>query len=74
VIRVLRLVSMVPSMRRVVGALLAALPGMGSIAALLLVMYVGAVMATRLFGDMGNSFFTLFQVMTIEAGPTSRAG
>ena len=78
VLRVLRLVSMVPSMRRVVGALLAALPGMGSIAALLLlVMYVGAVMATRLFGqhapdlfgDMGASFFTLFQVMTIEGWP-----
>jgi voltage-gated sodium channel len=78
VLRVLRLVSMVPAMRKVVGALLGALPGMGSIAALLLlVLYVAAVMATRLFGevapvyfgDMGESFFTLFQIMTIEGWP-----
>ncbi len=31
-LRVLRLLTMVPSMRRVVGALLAAIPGLGSIA------------------------------------------
>lgn len=78
VLRLLRLVSMVPSMRGVVGALLASLPGLGSIAALLgLVLYVGAVMATKLFGalspqffgDLGKSLFTLFQVMTIEGWP-----
>ena len=51
VLRVLRLVSMVPSMRRVVSALLAALPGMASIIGLMsLVLYVSAVMATKLFG------------------------
>jgi voltage-gated sodium channel len=75
VLRVLRLVSIVPSMRRVVNALLGALPGMGSIAALLvIVLYVAAVMATKLFGtispvyfgDMGRTAFTLFQVMTME--------
>jgi voltage-gated sodium channel len=45
VLRVLRLISMVPSMRRVVGGLLAALPGMASISALLsLILYVAAVM------------------------------
>jgi len=75
VLRVLRLVSIVPSMRRVVNALLGALPGMGSIAALLvIVLYVAAVMATKLFGtmspvyfgDMGKTAFTLFQVMTME--------
>jgi len=78
VLRVLRLISTVPSMRRVVGALLAALPGMGSIAAMLaLVLYVAAVMATNLFGtiapqyfgDLGTSLFTLFQTMTGEAWP-----
>jgi len=78
VLRVLRLVSAVPSMRRVVGALLAALPGMGSIAAMLaLVLYVAAVMATNLFGSiapeyfghLGASLFTLFQTMTGEAWP-----
>ncbi|MFD9700050.1 ion transporter [Lentzea sp. NPDC059081] len=76
VLRVLRLVSVVPSMRRVVSALLTALPGMASITALLaLVLYVSAVIATKLFstvapeyfGDLGDSLFTLFQVMTGEA-------
>ncbi len=75
ILRALRLVSMIPSMRRVVAALLSALPGMGSIITLLvLVMYVSAVMATKLFGtaspeffgDLGKSLFTLFQVMTME--------
>ncbi|MDK9699451.1 MAG: ion transporter [bacterium] len=78
VLRVLRLVSLVPSMRRVVGALLNALPGMASIIGLMgLVLYVSAVMATKLFGQIapeyfGNlsaSLFTLFQVMTVEGWP-----
>jgi voltage-gated sodium channel len=78
VLRVLRLVSMVPSMRRVVSALLAALPGMASIIGLMsLVLYVSAVMATKLFsaiapeffGTFGASLFTLFQVMTVEGWP-----
>lgn len=75
VLRVLRLVSVIPSLRVVVEAMLAALPGMGSIVALmLLIFYVGAVMATKLYGDvapekfgtLGASFFTLFQLMTLE--------
>lgn len=78
ILRALRLISMVPSMRKVVTALLAALPGMGSIVALLaLVMYVAAVMATKLFhdaapeyfGTLGASLFTLFQIMTVEGWP-----
>lgn len=78
VLRVLRLVSLVPSMRRVIGALLAALPGMASIVGLLgLVLYVFAVMATKLyggiapefFGSLGASLFTLFQIMTVEGWP-----
>jgi voltage-gated sodium channel len=78
VLRVLRLVSLVPSMRGVVGALLTALPGMASIIGLLaLVLYVSAVMATKLFGaiapeffgHLGASLFTLFQVMTVEGWP-----
>ena len=76
VLRVLRLVSTVPSMRRVSGALLHAIPGMGSIISLLaLVFYVFAVMATNLFGEafpawfgsVGASAFTLFQIMTLES-------
>lgn len=76
ILRALRLLSVVPSMRRVVTALLTAVPGMASIAALLaLVLYIAAVMATKLFrdsspehfGNLGASLFTLFQVMTGEA-------
>ncbi|MDQ4031904.1 MAG: ion transporter [Actinomycetota bacterium] len=75
ILRVLRLVALVPSMRGVVTALLSAVPGMASIAALLgLLVYVAAVMATQLFGegvpdrfgDLGSSLFTLFQVMTTD--------
>jgi len=78
VLRILRLVSMVPSMRVVVSALLTALPGMGSILGLMgIVLYVSAVMATKLFGGiapeffgtLGASAFTLFQVMTVEGWP-----
>ena len=78
ILRALRLISMVPSMRKVVSALLGALPGMGSIVALLvLVIYVAAVMATKLlhdaapefFGTLGASLFTLFQIMTVEGWP-----
>lgn len=76
VLRVLRLLTMVPSMRRVVGALLAAIPGLGSIGLMLLIIYyVFAVIATNLFGTsypewfgtLGNSFYTLFQIMTLES-------
>ncbi len=56
VLRVLRLVSMVPSMRGVVAALLSALPGMASTIGLMaLVPYISAVMATKLFGVMAQS-------------------
>jgi voltage-gated sodium channel len=76
ILRVLRLVSVVPSLRRVVGGLVAALPGMGSIVLLLgLVFYVFSVMATKLFavtfpdwfGTIGESAYTLFQIMTLES-------
>jgi len=83
VLRVLRLISLVPSMRVVVGALITALPGMASIIGLMaLVLYVAAVMATKLFGaiapeffgDLGASLFTLFQVMTVEGWPDIARG
>jgi len=60
----------------VVHALLASLPGMGSIVMLMgLLFYVAAVMATQLFGQdfpewfgsIGASLYTLFQVMTLES-------
>lgn len=76
ILRALRLVSVIPSMRKVVGALLRAIPGMGSVLSLLLlVFYVAAVMSTKLFGQdfpewfgsIGASLYTLFQVMTLES-------
>lgn len=75
ILRVLRLLSVVRSMRAVIQALFNALPGMSSIIlVLLLVFYVSSVMATKLFnhafpemfGTIGESMFTLFQVMTLE--------
>jgi len=76
VLRVLRLITLVPSMKRVVGGLLSALPGLGSVAAIIgLIFYVSSVIATKLFaadfpewfGSLGASAFTLFQVMTLES-------
>ncbi|HKK28974.1 MAG TPA: ion transporter [Alphaproteobacteria bacterium] len=76
ILRVLRLVSIVPQMRTVVTALLQVIPGMGTVALLLLlIFYVGAVMATKLFGQtfpewfgtIGASMYSLFQIMTLES-------
>jgi len=76
VLRVLRLLSFVPSMRKIVGALVKSLNGMLSIAMVLaLLYYVAAVMATKLFGEafpewfgsLGSSLYTLFQIMTLES-------
>lgn len=75
VLRVLRLISLVPQFRAVVSALLGAIPGIGAIAAILsLLLYVSAVIATKLFadiapslfGNLGQTLFTLFQIMTLE--------
>lgn len=75
ILRVLRMISVVPQMRAVVESLIFALPGLGSImGVLLLLFYVSAVLATKLFsegapdlfGTMGASLFTLFQIMTLE--------
>jgi voltage-gated sodium channel len=76
ILRVLRIISAVPSLRRVVEGLLTALPGMGSVFLLMsIIFYIGAVMATKLFGasfpewfgSIGASLYTLFQVMTLES-------
>ena len=76
VLRVLRLISTVQSLKRVVGALVEALPGMGSIIVLMgLVFYVFSVMAAKLFGaafpewfgGLGASAYSLFQIMTLES-------
>jgi voltage-gated sodium channel len=76
ILRVLRLISLVPKLRFVVEALLHAIPGIASIAGLLVLLYyVFAVMATGLFGadhpawfgTIGKSMYTLFQIMTLES-------
>jgi voltage-gated sodium channel len=76
VLRVLRVVNNAPSLKRIINAMAVAIPGMSSICALLgILYYVGAVMATKLFGEafpewFGNiaaSVYTLFQVMTLES-------
>jgi voltage-gated sodium channel len=75
ILRLLRLITAVPTLRRVVGGLIASLPGMASIFLLiLLIYYVSAVMAVNLygasfpalFGSLGASLFTLFTIMTLE--------
>lgn len=76
VLRVLRLVTVFPNLRKVVEGLIAAIPGIGSIGTLLIiVLYVFALISTNLFqeefpkyfGDLDTSLFTLFQVMTAES-------
>lgn len=76
VLRILRLLSVIPSLKKVVTGLVTALPGMGSIVVLmLLVFYVFSVMATGLFGErfpewfgtLGASAYSLFQIMTLES-------
>lgn len=73
VLRALRLVAMVPSMRRVVTALVKSIPGLLSLSGLLLLMlYVASVVAVNLFragGDprfdgLGPTVLTLFQLTT----------
>jgi voltage-gated sodium channel len=76
ILRVLRLMSVVPQMRSVIQALITAIPGMFSIIGLItLIFYVSAVLATNFysstfqewFGDIGSSMYTLFQIMTLES-------
>ncbi|MFP7569363.1 ion transporter [Marivita sp. S2033] len=76
ILRILRVISATPRLRRVVEGFVTALPGMGSVFLLMaLIFYIGAVMATKLFGaafpewfgDLGQSAYSLFQIMTLES-------
>lgn len=76
ILRVLRVVSMAPSLRRVVEGFITALPGMASVFLLMaIIFYIGAVIATKLFGadfpdwfgTLGRSGYSLFQIMTLES-------
>ncbi len=76
ILRVLRLVTAIASFRRVVTGMLLAIPGVGSVAGLLmLVFYIAGVLSTMLFGEnfpqwfgtLGKSMYSLFQIMTLES-------
>ena len=76
ILRALRLVSVVPSMRKVIVGLFSAIPSIATvIVMLLLLFYISAVMATKLFGEafpewfgnLGASLYSLFQIMTLES-------
>jgi voltage-gated sodium channel len=75
ILRVLHVISLVPRMRHVVLAMIGSLPQIGSIVALLIIIsYISAVIVTHLygvdypelFGSIGRSMLTLFQLMTLE--------
>jgi voltage-gated sodium channel len=79
IIRVLRAVSVMPDLQKVVTALFRSLPSLGHIAALLgLLIYVYAAIGTSLFGAIAPQFFatlhrsvlTLFAVITLEGWVT----
>jgi len=76
IFRAMRLLSVVPSMRKVTQALFSAIPGILSVGSMiLLIFYVSAVLSTNFFGgeftewfgNVGKSMFTLFQIMTLES-------
>jgi voltage-gated sodium channel len=76
ILRVLRVISAAPRLRRVVEGFITALPGMASVFLLIgIIYYMGAVMATKLFGasfpdwfgHLGASAYSLFQIMTLES-------
>jgi len=76
VLRVFRLVTVMPRLRMIVHALVSSLPGLAMIVLLqCLLFYVAGVMATKLFGadfpdwfgTLGASLYSLFQIMTLES-------
>ena len=76
VLRVLRIISAFPRLRRIIIGLFHAAPSMlPVIFLLLLIFFIGSVMATQLygqefpewFGTLGKSAYSLFQIMTLES-------
>ncbi|MEO9967685.1 MAG: ion transporter [Reichenbachiella sp.] len=76
ILRTLRLIKNVPKLRVIIEALIKSIPSIGWIMVLLMtVFYIFAVLATNLygsdfpqwFGGIGESMFTLFQIMTLES-------
>ncbi|MCV6608533.1 MAG: ion transporter [Campylobacterales bacterium] len=76
VLRLFRLLTIIPQMRTIVGALIGVIPGIGAVSmVLLLFFYVFAIMATTMYGEafpqwfgtLGETMYTLFQIMTLES-------
>ena len=76
VLRVLRTISVIPSLQRLVEALLRTIPSLGNILILMtIIFYIFAVKGTilfahaspELFGSLHRSLLTLFQVVTLES-------
>ena len=76
ILRILRVVSVAPRLRRVVEGFITALPGMASVFLLMgIIFYIGSVISTKLFGadfpqwfgSLGRSAYSLFQIMTLES-------
>jgi voltage-gated sodium channel len=76
VLRVLRLFTVVPQLRKVVAAFLHAIPGLSGVIAIMSIFFFTAgVLATKLFGEefpawfgtLGRSLYSLFQIMTLES-------
>lgn len=76
VLRLFRLLTAIPSLRKVVTAFIHSIPGLSSVMALMAIFfYIAAVMATGFFGEtheeyfghLGRSLYTLFQIMTLES-------
>ncbi|WP_226035577.1 ion transporter [Aquibacillus saliphilus] len=76
VLRVLRAISVIPSLRRIVNALILTIPSMGTILLLLgIFFYIYGVIGTMMFqsiapeyfGTLHDSLLTLFQVVTLES-------
>ncbi len=76
IFRALRLLSVIPSMKKVIQAMFYAIPGIASVGTIiLLIFYISAVLVTNLFGKkfenwfgtIGDSMYSLFQIMTLES-------
>ena len=76
ILRTLRLLKNVPKLKLIIESLLHAVPSIGWIMVLLLIIfYVFAIIGTNIFGGefpayfgtFGDSMFTLFQIMTLES-------
>ena len=76
IFRTLRLLSIVPSMKRIIQAIFISIPGILSVGTIIiLIFYISSVLTTTFFGErfyewfgtIGNSMYTLFQIMTLES-------